>query len=83
MAFLDYLLPDGDGIYLAVELLKKEPQMQLTLMTGLELPSEEKIICQRYDIPILKKPFLGEDVLSLVQRQPVRKGRLHVGSSGK
>lgn len=36
-------------------------------MTGGQISAEEEAICRGRDIPVLRKPFLGDDVLSLVR----------------
>jgi CheY-like chemotaxis protein/MoxR-like ATPase len=67
VALLDIVLPDGDGMSLAMELRTLYPRMQLILMTGTELTADEMSLCERYDIPVLRKPFLGQDAISLIQ----------------
>jgi CheY-like chemotaxis protein len=70
-ALLDVMLPDGDGVSLALEFRKSRPQMQLILMTGMELSDDEAALCERYDIPVLRKPFLGEDAVNLLRARLV------------
>ena len=36
-------------------------------MTGAELSAEELELCERQEFPVLRKPFLAMDLLSLVQ----------------
>ncbi len=36
-------------------------------MTGTELSPDEAAICQRQDFPVLRKPFLAEDVVRIIQ----------------
>ena len=60
---LDYCLPDGDGVTLAVEILKDFPHVHPVIMSGVVLEEEEVLVCQRYDIPILVKPFLEEELM--------------------
>ena len=36
-------------------------------MTGTELSAEEAAICQQYDFPILRKPFLPRDIVETVR----------------
>jgi CheY-like chemotaxis protein/Ni2+-binding GTPase involved in maturation of urease and hydrogenase len=67
VALLDIVLPDGDGMSLAMELRTQFPRMQIILMTGTELTADETAVCERYDIPVLRKPFLGQDAISLIQ----------------
>jgi len=41
-------------------------------MTGAQLTPEEEAICQEYDFPILRKPFLANDVLNLIRARLFR-----------
>jgi len=70
-ALLDVVLPDGDGVSLAIELRATVPRMQIILMTGTELSSDEAALCERYDIPVLRKPFLGQDAINLIEARLV------------
>ncbi len=36
-------------------------------MSGMALDEEEMLLCQRYDIPFLKKPFVAEELLSALE----------------
>ena len=36
-------------------------------MGGTALDGEEMLLCQRYDIPFLKKPFVAEELLSALE----------------
>lgn len=69
---LDYLLGDEDGLKLGLEFQIKAPSTQVVMMTGGNLGSEEEMICQERDIPILRKPFLGNDVTNLVRARLFR-----------
>jgi CheY-like chemotaxis protein/energy-coupling factor transporter ATP-binding protein EcfA2 len=71
LAMLDVVAPDGDGVSLAVELRTRHSGMQLVLMAGTELSPEEAELCERHDIPVLRKPFLGQDAINLVQARMV------------
>lgn len=66
LAFIDFMLPDGDGLSFALELLRRWPAVRVVLMTGGELSSDEIALCARQDFPILRKPFLVPEVISLV-----------------
>jgi CheY-like chemotaxis protein len=70
-ALLDVMLPDGDGVSLAIEFRTSAPRMQIILMTGTELASDETALCDRYEIPVLRKPFLGQDAVNLIQARLV------------
>ena len=67
LAVLDVMLPDGDGISLAVELVTRTPAMRVIIMAGAGLSSEEAAVCRRYEFPVLPKPFLGQDMVNLIQ----------------
>jgi CheY-like chemotaxis protein len=66
-ALVDVVLPDGDGLTLAVELARSHPQTQVIVMTGMELGLEEVALCERYKFPVLRKPFLLDDVVNLLR----------------
>jgi len=63
----DQILPDGDGVELAVSFLKEYPDTRAVIMSGAALDEEEILLCQRYDIPFLKKPFVAEELLSALE----------------
>jgi CheY-like chemotaxis protein/MoxR-like ATPase len=67
VALIDYLLPDGDGLQIGLELCRRTPRPRVIIMTGGELSEEESAVCRRYEFPILRKPFLSRDVLELVR----------------
>jgi CheY-like chemotaxis protein/energy-coupling factor transporter ATP-binding protein EcfA2 len=73
---LDYMLGeaegDDDGVKLGLEFQQQAPKTRVIIMTGGQLSPEEVSICQQRDIPILRKPFLGNDVLSLLRMRPSR-----------
>jgi CheY-like chemotaxis protein len=66
-ALLDRYLPDGDGLALAIELHTTNPGVATMLMTGMELSSDETAECERFGIPLLRKPFLAEEAVSLIR----------------
>ena len=70
-ALLDVMLPDGDGVSLALEFRSRYPRMQIILMTGMELSTDEASICDRYDMPVLRKPFLGQDAVNVLRARLV------------
>lgn len=72
LAVVDVVLPDGDGLSLALELLRLHPRMQLAVTTGMELSADESALCERQDFPVLRKPFLPEDVVTLVRSRLLR-----------
>jgi len=66
LAIVDLLLADGDGLSVAFELLRLWPRLRVVVMTGGELTAEEIELCERQEFPVLRKPFLAMDLLSLV-----------------
>jgi CheY-like chemotaxis protein len=66
-ALLDYMLPDGNGVELAMQLRQSSPKIQVIMMTGSMLPSEEEAICEEHDFPVLRKPFLATDVMNQIR----------------
>jgi CheY-like chemotaxis protein len=66
-ALLDRYLPDGDGLALAIELRETNPGMSIMLMTGMELSPEETAECERFGIPLLRKPFLNDEAVNLIR----------------
>jgi DNA-binding response OmpR family regulator len=66
-ALLDYMLPDGNGVELGVQLRQNVPRMQVIVMTGSVLPPEEEAICEEHDFPVLRKPFLASDVMNQIR----------------
>ncbi|MDH5590795.1 MAG: AAA family ATPase, partial [Gemmatimonadota bacterium] len=66
-AVLDYVLPDGDGVALAMEILGDHPDMVVVLMSGMELDEEDELVCRHLDIPILTKPFLVDELVVLLE----------------
>jgi len=71
-ALLDFLLPDGNGVELGVMLQRMAPKAQVIIMTGAQLSAEEEAICQEYDFPVLRKPFLANDILNLIRARLFR-----------
>ena len=80
LAMLDVVLPDGDGVSLALELRGRDPRLQIVLMTGTELSPEEADLCERHDIPLLRKPFLGQDAIDLIRARMVHHQAARGGS---
>jgi ATP-dependent Clp protease ATP-binding subunit ClpA/ActR/RegA family two-component response regulator len=66
LVVVDIVLPDADGLTLALELVRKYPRLQVVATTGMELTSDEAELCDRQQFPVLRKPFLPEDVVSAV-----------------
>jgi ATP-dependent Clp protease ATP-binding subunit ClpA/CheY-like chemotaxis protein len=66
-ALLDYMLPDGNGVELGVEILRAAPDALVIVMTGTILPPEEEALCEEHNFPVLRKPFLASDVMSQIR----------------
>lgn len=64
---LDYLLGEDDGLKLALEFRQRSPATQIIMMTGGGLSNEEIAVCEKYEFPILYKPFLTEDVMRFLR----------------
>jgi len=66
-ALLDYMLPDGNGVELGVEIRQAVPNALVIVMTGTILPPEEEALCEEHDFPVLRKPFLASDVMNQIR----------------
>jgi len=73
LAIVDLVLPDGDGLSLALELQVIRPQLRIAMTTGTELSSGESDFCERQKFPVLRKPYLPEDVVNLVRDLELRR----------
>jgi ATP-dependent Clp protease ATP-binding subunit ClpA len=62
VALFDYFLPDGDGVALALELRQRLPDVKIVVMSGMELALRDAAICDKARFPVLRKPFLAEDL---------------------
>jgi CheY-like chemotaxis protein/energy-coupling factor transporter ATP-binding protein EcfA2 len=78
---LDYCLPDGDGVTLAVEALRDFPHLRPIIMSGGILDEEETLIRRRHDIPLLVKPFLSDELMAAIQAAALRDSS-HKAASG-
>jgi CheY-like chemotaxis protein len=67
VAVLDYLLPDGNGIEFSVEVKEKNPEAKVIVMTGAELGKDDEATVWDHGFRLLRKPFLGSDVVKLVR----------------
>jgi len=61
------MLGNDDGLKLALEFQAAAPSAQMILMTGGGLSEEEMMVCRQEYIPILFKPFVADEVLSLIK----------------
>jgi ATP-dependent Clp protease ATP-binding subunit ClpA/CheY-like chemotaxis protein len=71
VALLDYMLPDGNGVRLGLQITLKAPQTHVIIMTGGELPPDEEIVCKEGRFPVVHKPFLADDILNLIRQREV------------
>jgi DNA-binding response OmpR family regulator len=67
LAIVDLVLPDGDGLALALELLRAHPRLQVIVSSGMEMTADETALCERQDFHVLRKPFLPADVVRVVR----------------
>lgn len=71
-ALLDLILPDGNGIELGTDLGQQHPAIQVAIMTGAELTTLEETECRKYRFDIVNKPFLPQQIVSLVQERVIK-----------
>ena len=81
VAILDHVLPDGEGVVLAEELRKRDPGIRIVMMSGFELDEEDRLFCVRNDLPKLTKPFLGEELLHILDSLGARTPRARAHGS--
>ena len=82
VVLLDYMLGEDDGLKLGLEFQAEVPGTQIIIMTGGGLSEEELRLCRQRDVPILFKPFVAGEVLSLLKsRYKRRVGAGMVGAS--
>ena len=80
-AVIDVMLPDGNGVHLAVQLRKRFARLPVVVMSGMALHTEEAAICDSYGFETLYKPFLSQDLeeraprAAAARRQRARQGR--------
>jgi ATP-dependent Clp protease ATP-binding subunit ClpA len=72
IALLDRYLPDGDGLAMAIELRSADSNMSVVLMTGMEMSGEETAECERFGVPVLRKPFLIEEAVHMIRTRLAR-----------
>ena len=66
-ALIDYMLPDGNGVQVAIQLRRQSPKTQIIVMSGGHLSAEEEASCEEYGFPLLRKPFLASDVMAMIR----------------
>jgi CheY-like chemotaxis protein len=85
VALVDYLLADMDGARLSALLKAERPSLQVVIMTGAQLSSEDEDRFAREGLPVLQKPFPVEDALEVVRNRlaGVRASQAAGGLSGQ
>jgi CheY-like chemotaxis protein len=68
-ALLDLMLPDGNGIDLGAKLREAFPDIHVAIMTGAELSAIEEDECRKQRFDVVKKPFLPQQIISVVQER--------------
>ncbi len=63
VAFVDYLLPDINGLELAEKVAEKSPSTKVIIMTG--NPDE---VIEKKDIPVLQKPFRLKELEDVLRK---------------
>jgi len=66
-ALIDYFLPDGTGVNLGVRLRKRNPDLPVLIMSGLDLSAEDQASCERHGFVVLQKPFLASEIVQELQ----------------
>jgi hypothetical protein len=66
-ALIDYILPDGEGLDVALALFEKRQCENIILTTPLGMSPEDKAICEECSFGILEKPFLISDMLDALR----------------
>ena len=69
---IDLMLPDENGLVVAEDLLRVHPRLQVVVMTGTDLAADEATVCEQHGFPVVREPFLPEDLLALVRSRLIR-----------
>ena len=69
VVLLDYMLGNDDGLQLALEFQQLHQPPQVIVLTGGGLSDEGLMICAAANVPVLYKPFLASEILSLIRGQ--------------
>jgi CheY-like chemotaxis protein len=64
---IDYLLPDANGVDLACHVRSAHSSVPVIIATGAELTHEDQNRCTRNQFPVLRKPFLADELTKLVR----------------
>jgi DNA-binding response OmpR family regulator len=82
VVLLDYLLGADDGLKLAFALRAHSTETQIIMMTGGGLSDEELDLCRENDLPILFKPFIAMELVSLIKNRQRRPISVAAGAQG-
>jgi CheY-like chemotaxis protein len=72
LAIVDLMLPDDDGLSVIREMLAARPTLRVVVTSGTEMSSDEEAFCESHDLTVLRKPFLPEDLIQVVQARLLR-----------
>ena len=72
LAIVDIMLPDDDGLSFVREMLAARPTLQVVVTCGADMTSNESEFCESRNLPMLRKPFLPEDLIQIVQARVLR-----------
>jgi CheY-like chemotaxis protein len=72
LAIVDLMLPDDDGLSLVREILAARPTLRVVVTSGADMSSDETAFCESLNLPVLRKPFLPEDLVQIVQAKLAR-----------
>jgi CheY-like chemotaxis protein len=72
VAVLDYMLPDGDGVLLATDLLRRRVDTGIIIVSGMDLDAEARAITRRHHIRFVRKPFLAEELVAALRSAGAR-----------
>jgi ATP-dependent Clp protease ATP-binding subunit ClpA/CheY-like chemotaxis protein len=72
LAIVDLMLPDDDGLSLVREMLAARPTLRVVVTSGAEMSSDEAAFCESLNLPVIRKPFLPEDLVQVVQARLAR-----------
>jgi ATP-dependent Clp protease ATP-binding subunit ClpA len=72
LAIVDLMLPDDDGLSVVREMLATRPTLRVIVTSGADMSSDETAFCESHDLTVLRKPFLPEDLIQVVQARLLR-----------
>lgn len=67
----DFIMPGMDGVALAQQARKQQPELNIVLMTGTIIPDLEELVVSHGISRVLYKPFSSEVFLELLNRNTV------------